>query len=438
MSKLKTIIMSYPKEYNAIHHCKDTGNNVFLIMPFAKKFDVIHNKIKEIVESFNLECKRADNIYATSSVMDNILSGILGAKIIIADLTDRNPNVFYELGISHSFREKDSIILLAQKINDIPTDLKEWPFVIYSTKQLELISDELKKKIDYCLRQNEKRRFFKFFLNDNPVKENLKEEAVRFFLDIINEEQYSALYKAIEGDVNKLSGEEITSLVSFKNSLAMERTKRYDLKDAIDFLEIRILLSVLSVKGKLDEISSHLNESKYDKSKDSFISKLCVKIIEMDIKTSKEIAIGWLIDYLKMDKIRKDIDSPYIDIEKFIFNNKDKDIDDYIVEMLDANDTTSREFAAKLCGEKKIKCSVKVLMDTIRKESNPYVVKNCVLALDELNGRDSVETIFNWMESNKEKWNKNPVSCSLEKIVRKAFEKLDRSGNYLRMFNKIN
>lgn len=55
---------------------------------------------------------------------------ILTASIIIADITNRNANVFYELGIAHSLGKE--VILIAQGEEHIPFDLNRFRHCIYS------------------------------------------------------------------------------------------------------------------------------------------------------------------------------------------------------------------------------------------------------------------------------------------------------------------
>lgn len=96
----------------------------FVLMPFSKKFDSIYSDvIKRIVEEDNnLRCKRADEIFGTRPIMEDIWKYIKAARFLIADLTDRNPNVFYELGIAHCLEKE--VILISQDLNDIPFDLR--------------------------------------------------------------------------------------------------------------------------------------------------------------------------------------------------------------------------------------------------------------------------------------------------------------------------
>jgi hypothetical protein len=110
------------------------NNLVFVFMPFTEPWsDYIWGKqIRNIVESiqpYKLICKRADDLYGRD-VMRDIVESIIKARIIIAEITGRNANVFYELGIAHALNKE--VILLTQKVDDIPFDLNRFRYCIYS------------------------------------------------------------------------------------------------------------------------------------------------------------------------------------------------------------------------------------------------------------------------------------------------------------------
>ena len=122
---------------NSIFHRRELlpqSNLVFVLMPFTEDWsDYIWNKqIKHIVqgiEGASLVCKRADDLFG-HDVMEDIYESIVTASIIIADITNKNANVFYELGIAHSFGK--DVILLSQGTEHIPFDLNRYRHCIYS------------------------------------------------------------------------------------------------------------------------------------------------------------------------------------------------------------------------------------------------------------------------------------------------------------------
>jgi hypothetical protein len=105
-------------------------NKIFVLMPFTLDWsDRIWSKIlKPTIENLNIPVKRADDLFGRD-IVEDIWKEILTSNIIIADITNRNPNVFYELGIAHTLGKK--VILLTQSVDDIPFDLNRYRHIIY-------------------------------------------------------------------------------------------------------------------------------------------------------------------------------------------------------------------------------------------------------------------------------------------------------------------
>jgi hypothetical protein len=61
---------------------------------------LLNSVIKYVLEAheFGYKVKRADEDDDPGMIGDRVISDILGAELVVADLTDLNPNVFYELG----------------------------------------------------------------------------------------------------------------------------------------------------------------------------------------------------------------------------------------------------------------------------------------------------------------------------------------------------
>lgn len=79
----------------------------FVIMPFKAPLDEVYlDVIKPAIETppVSLRCIRADEIYTTGTVLGGIWEEIQKSRLIISDLTNRNPNVFYELGLAHTMQ----------------------------------------------------------------------------------------------------------------------------------------------------------------------------------------------------------------------------------------------------------------------------------------------------------------------------------------------
>lgn len=103
----------------------------FVIMPFAEHYrQVYEHGIAPAVNSFGYRCVRADDPYAPRNIVKNIIENLFYSDIIIADISDFNPNVFYELGIAHCFGNK-TILICDEKFDKPPFDLSNYHIIFY-------------------------------------------------------------------------------------------------------------------------------------------------------------------------------------------------------------------------------------------------------------------------------------------------------------------
>jgi hypothetical protein len=98
--------------------------DVFVLMPFkADMLPVYEDHIKPTCASMGLTVRRADDFFTAHSVVQDVWKAIVSARSIVADCTDRHPNVFYEIGLAHTIGKPT--VLLTQRAEDIPFDLRQ-------------------------------------------------------------------------------------------------------------------------------------------------------------------------------------------------------------------------------------------------------------------------------------------------------------------------
>lgn len=105
----------------------------FVLMPFDEKFNGVYDLIKEDLDNFNLNIIRADDINEPGTVIDDICNHIKNSKFLIAELTDSNPNVFYELGYADAL-DKNIILIIQNSQNTsekFPFDVSGKRMIIY-------------------------------------------------------------------------------------------------------------------------------------------------------------------------------------------------------------------------------------------------------------------------------------------------------------------
>ncbi len=137
------------------HNFTLDSNLCFVLMPFVKEMNPIYiDHIKPVVESEGISCQRADEIFGTSIITFDIWEKINRSRFIIADLTYKNPNVFYETGLAHALGKE--VILITQTMNDVPFDLKSLRCIVYSftPRGMKALEANLVKTIQIIMRSS--------------------------------------------------------------------------------------------------------------------------------------------------------------------------------------------------------------------------------------------------------------------------------------------
>jgi len=116
----------------------------FVLMPFDPAMKPLYeDHIRNAASKLKLRAARADDFFTSKSIMMDIWSAISGSRILIADCTGRNPNVFYEIGLAHTIGKP--VILLTSDADDVPFDLRHFRFIKYefTPRGMEKFEDDL-------------------------------------------------------------------------------------------------------------------------------------------------------------------------------------------------------------------------------------------------------------------------------------------------------
>lgn len=128
-----------------------TGSTCFVMQPFAAPLGGYYETIfKPAVAQAGLTAVRADaEIFGTGKIIDQIWRGIRNAQVLVAELTTKNPNVFYELGLAHALEKP--VILVSSNQDDVPFDLRHIRVILYDQtdpfwgpKLIDKIADNLR------------------------------------------------------------------------------------------------------------------------------------------------------------------------------------------------------------------------------------------------------------------------------------------------------
>jgi chromosome segregation ATPase len=106
---------------------------VFVLIPFTQKFNKVYEQvISPACTDLGYEVSKADSTNTSQNILRDIIEGISNADLLIADLTNSNPNVFYEAGVAHGLGTPT--ILITQSIDSVPFDLQAYHMIEYSTE----------------------------------------------------------------------------------------------------------------------------------------------------------------------------------------------------------------------------------------------------------------------------------------------------------------
>ena len=136
-----------PKFFHVGQWPLPTLGHVAVMIPFKREFDSVYKAIKQACNTQRMETLRVDEIYKPTKIMDDVFQTIVQSQLVICDLTNRNANVLYETGLAHALNQ--DVILIAQKMGDIPFDLQQFRVIEYlpNRKGLTKLAEDLQQTI---------------------------------------------------------------------------------------------------------------------------------------------------------------------------------------------------------------------------------------------------------------------------------------------------
>lgn len=120
----------------------EDNNDCFVVSPigeigtetFKRAKNVLDYVIRPAAAAAGLNAVRADDLSQPGSITTQIIQQLLNAKAVVADLTDLNPNVFYELAIRDSFGK--AVVLIAEDGTKLPFDLIQQRTIFFDSSDL--------------------------------------------------------------------------------------------------------------------------------------------------------------------------------------------------------------------------------------------------------------------------------------------------------------
>ncbi len=130
-------------------------SDIFMVMPFREPYNAIYQTvIRPVAGSLNLSIRRGDEFASVRGVvMKEVWAAINGCRLIIADISEVNANVFYELGIAHTVGKPAILLTQAQSPEEVPFDVRHLRYISYrnTIEGGEKLAQDLQQAIIWVL-----------------------------------------------------------------------------------------------------------------------------------------------------------------------------------------------------------------------------------------------------------------------------------------------
>jgi hypothetical protein len=209
-----------PRKKPLVSKPVESKETCFTIMPFGGWFDSYYESIYvPAIKAAGLEPCRADDLYRPSTIIHDIWSYTQSAKLVLADLSGKNANVFYELGLAHALAKP--AILVTESMDDVPFDLRALRVLEYNKNEPRW-GEVLREKITLSIQEVLKAPIQSVLPAFLTVKQESKTKAVSE-----QEKIFLELKREIDLLRNEVSRSRMTSRPQISSSEARDRIEMY-------------------------------------------------------------------------------------------------------------------------------------------------------------------------------------------------------------------
>lgn len=395
--------MIYPKQFRAAK-IPTEKNRCFFLMPFSDSFDLIYGTVKENLMGNGYVCNRVDEITDSKPIINKILVEILRAQYIIVDLTGCNPNVFYELGITHTFKDSQNVLLIKQKDTIAPFDIKHLQYCEYSPNNLK----QLVAIIRNFILANQRYSEFHEALNIHGIISLIHD----------NQDEFVNYLHSNMGDNIII----LTSILNFKETdvdeKAVERAldryadmvhgiidnRRMELLPGVLKLYSELLISCASLSVAEVHVSIYLGNFFAQHNLpyaeiSSYQTDMVVALAEK--RKMLTIVLPWIIGYFSKSKAAS-IDLNRYKLEALLLTSEVEEINRAITNALFSKDCHIREHMADIIGEKRLHNAGSALCRQLLSEENYYTAVSIIEALGKLNYDIGLSFIEEWLAAHEQ------------------------------------
>lgn len=428
----------YPKQYRN-ERISIQKNKCFVLMQFSDDLDIVYGTIKQELDNIGFICNRADDVSGSPIIFNKILTEMFSSRFIIAELTHNNPNVFYELGIAHSFKESTNVIIIRQKScenKDVvyPFDLKHLQYIEYTPDNLKLLTAQIKKYIQ----SSEYLSDFYEILNIKgiiPFISDNQEEFVEYLtceLDkdiviitkMLNDEDIEMSSNTIETMFNHYENL-IRKTIANNRSDVLEGVLKiyFELIYNCDYMQIAEVFVTRFIRDDFnfpDEVSWKMD--------------LLIKLVLG--KKLLNTCLPWIIHYFS--KLRAtNIDLNRYKLERLLLTCNYDEVNECIIDSIYSSNCHIRESMIDIIGEKHLKNALNALYNRLEIEENNYVTRSIIEAIGKIDNFDGIKKLLCWFEKSQNRFEEDKYYGIYDHMAY-ALQRLDTSEEKIYFHEFVN
>lgn len=394
----------YPKQFQRASIPVE-NNRCFVIMPFSEKLDYVYGSIKNELIKANFICNRVDEIGGAIPIINKIITEILKSRYIIADLTDCNPNVFYELGIAHCFKDAKNIIILKQQGTNIPFDITHLTYIEYNPDNIKLLTTQIKKYIS----ENKNYTDFREALNIRGVISYVTNDEELFisYLEKELNQNIAILINILNNERNRYSEKDVTAFLT-TYEVIIKKVVLHESEEIINGIMAvykEIIITIASFPAAEESVRRFIDGALFPT--DLNDEKLTIWQTDLSIALAKSnkllnTVLPWIITYFSKTKTAS-IDLNRYKLEAFLLTTDNNCVNDVICNAIFDSNCYIREHMADIIGEKRLLDATNNLCRQLICEENYFTAVSIIEALGKLQDSNSVKVICKWLETNDQK-----------------------------------
>lgn len=390
----------YPKQFQRVN-IPIERNRCFVIMPFKEDLDIVYGTIKKELNKSGYICNRVDEVPGSIPIINKILTEMLRSRYIIADLTDCNPNVFYELGIAHSFKDASNIIILKQSNSKVPFDVTHLTYIEYDVDNPKYLTSAILRNIaQYNFLAD-----FHDALNVRGIVSFVREIG-DYFIEFLKAEfgtSLTTLTKILLNEVKQLSEQDIDTFLT-RYELLIGRcitTGQLDILPGILRVYEEVMISCAGFISCEKYVSRYLDGSffcKFNLKNDETLSWTTDMAIALaNSQKMLSLVLPWIIRYFSQTKTAT-IDLNRYKLEAFLMTSENPTVNEMICNAVFDRNCYIREHIADIIGEKRLLSASKNLCQQLRCEDNYYSAVSIMEALGKLGEASVIQIIIEWLD----------------------------------------